>query len=168
MDIIKNEDIKRGLAELGIDCDAEIGRRERGYGIKGGNGKFCVEYAAKTDFFRAATILESIKDTKESVDISAENRFDTCGIMIDVSRNAVLKIETVKDIIRYMARMGLNMLMLYTEDTYKMEDYPYFGSALEFCREYEGSLRHKRYSYDRRGKDLRVYREHDKNGARLL
>ena len=127
VDIIKNEDIKRGLAELGIDCDAEIGRRERGYGINGGNGKFCVEYAAKTDFFRAATILESIKDTEESVDISAENRFDTCGIMIDVSRNAVLKIETVKDVIRYMARMGLNMLMLYTEDTYKMEDYPYFG-----------------------------------------
>ena len=27
----------------------------------------------------------------------------------------------------YMAKMGLDMLMLYTEDMFKMDQYPYFG-----------------------------------------
>ena len=53
--------------------------------------------------------------------------FKTCGVMIDCSRNAVLKPETFKDILRIMSRMGLNTAMLYTEDTYEIDGYPYFG-----------------------------------------
>ena len=47
--------------------------------------------------------------------------------MLDVSRNAVLKPKTVKMLIGYMARMGLNQLMLYTEDVYEMKKHTYFG-----------------------------------------
>ena len=56
-----------------------------------------------------------------------KNKFDTVGAMIDVSRNAVLTVESVKRLIRYMAVMGLNRLMLYTEDTYTVPEKPYFG-----------------------------------------
>jgi hypothetical protein len=47
--------------------------------------------------------------------------------MFDVSRNAVLSVKTIKQILRKMAFMGLNTVMLYTEDTYQVEGYPYFG-----------------------------------------
>ena len=30
-------------------------------------------------------------------------------------------------LIRYMALLGMDLLMLYTEDTYEVEGYPYFG-----------------------------------------
>ncbi|MBQ2741670.1 MAG: family 20 glycosylhydrolase, partial [Oscillospiraceae bacterium] len=37
------------------------------------------------------------------------------------------KVESVKKYLEYMALHGLNMVMLYTEDTYEVEGYPYFG-----------------------------------------
>ena len=49
-------------------------------------------------------------------------------MMADVSRNAVLKVESVKKLARLSALEGFNALMLYTEDTYEMKEYPYFGN----------------------------------------
>ena len=54
--------------------------------------------------------------------------FDTNGAMFDVSQgNAVLRVETVKSLIRRMAVMGLNFLMMYCEDSYDVPEEPYFG-----------------------------------------
>ena len=47
--------------------------------------------------------------------------------MIDCSRNAVLKVSAVKQIINALQRMGYNALELYTEDTFEVRDEPYFG-----------------------------------------
>lgn len=53
--------------------------------------------------------------------------FEKNGVMLDCSRNAVFRVEKVKSIIRVMAKLGMNVLMLYTEDTYEVADEPYFG-----------------------------------------
>ena len=59
---------------------------------------------------------------------SVENPiFSFCGAMIDVSRNAVMNMTTLKAMLRSMARMGMNACMLYTEDTYEIDNRPYFG-----------------------------------------
>ncbi|UJF15601.1 family 20 glycosylhydrolase [Jeotgalibaca sp. MA1X17-3] len=47
--------------------------------------------------------------------------------MVDNSRNAVLKVEGTKKLLRHMARLGLNLAMLYNEDTYEVKEYLYFG-----------------------------------------
>lgn len=49
------------------------------------------------------------------------------GVMLDCSRNAVMKVETVKAYADMLAKMGYNTLMLYTEDTYEVRNQPYFG-----------------------------------------
>ena len=49
------------------------------------------------------------------------------GVMLDCSRNAVLKPEKVKEFARIIRKMGYDTLMLYTEDTYEIESQPYFG-----------------------------------------
>ena len=49
------------------------------------------------------------------------------GVMMDCSRNAVMKVEQVKKMIDCLAKMGYNALELYTEDTYEIEGEPYFG-----------------------------------------
>lgn len=49
------------------------------------------------------------------------------GLMLDCSRNAVFTVEKVKKMIRTLAKMGLNRLLLYTEDTYEVPGLPYFG-----------------------------------------
>lgn len=53
--------------------------------------------------------------------------FRRLGLMLDMSRNAVMKPEVVKDFIRLIAPLGYNALFLYTEDTYEIPDEPYFG-----------------------------------------
>ena len=47
--------------------------------------------------------------------------------MADASRNAVMKVETAKKLIRHLAMSGYDSFMLYLEDTYIVKDYPYFG-----------------------------------------
>ena len=49
------------------------------------------------------------------------------GVMLDCSRNAVMKPEKVKEYAQIIRKMGYNTLMLYTEDTYEIEPEPYFG-----------------------------------------
>ena len=49
------------------------------------------------------------------------------GVMLDCSRNAVMKPSSVKNYMDILSKMGYNMLMLYTEDTYEVEGEPFFG-----------------------------------------
>ncbi|MBQ8174872.1 MAG: beta-N-acetylhexosaminidase [Clostridia bacterium] len=59
--------------------------------------------------------------------ITEHPAFTLNGAMVDMSRNAVMNVETVKVMLRRMALMGMNAYMLYTEDTYEIEGRPYFG-----------------------------------------
>lgn len=47
--------------------------------------------------------------------------------MIDMSRNSVMNVPSLKQYIVLLKKMGYNSVMLYTEDTYEVKDEPYFG-----------------------------------------
>jgi hypothetical protein len=49
------------------------------------------------------------------------------GVMLDMSRNAVMKPAEVKKFAETIKKMGYNMIQLYTEDTYEIPEEPYFG-----------------------------------------
>ena len=53
--------------------------------------------------------------------------FDTFGVMIDMSRNAVMTIDSLKRFLPLIKKMGYNCVMLYTEDTYEVNNEPYMG-----------------------------------------
>ena len=53
--------------------------------------------------------------------------FDTFGVMIDMSRNAVMSLDGLKRFLPLLKKMGYNCVMLYTEDTYEVDGEPYFG-----------------------------------------
>ena len=65
---------------------------------------------------------------KESFRVEEEVWLDRNGVMLDCSRNSALTVDTIKWYIRFEASLGMNMMMLYTEDTYEVEEYPYFGA----------------------------------------
>ena len=52
------------------------------------------------------------------------NRF---GVMLDMSRNAVMTVEQIKRFAKTVKALGYNMIQLYTEDTYEVAGEPYFG-----------------------------------------
>ena len=85
-----------------------------------------IEYGELSLVFRALSILKE-KDNEECFEFIAYSKFETRGVMVDCSRNGVLKNEKVKELILICALMGLNRFFLYTEDTFKLEKYPYFG-----------------------------------------
>ncbi|MBQ7924549.1 MAG: beta-N-acetylhexosaminidase [Clostridia bacterium] len=54
-------------------------------------------------------------------------KFRHFGVMLDCSRDAVMKVGEVKHMIDCLHKMGYNTLELYTEDTYEVKGEPYFG-----------------------------------------
>ena len=100
-------------------------------------GKAVLRACGKTFLFRALMTL--VRELEKQVTMHAgasmesyshrENVYlDKNGIMLDCSRNSVLNVETIKKYIRLQASLGMNTMMLYTEDTYEVPEYPYFGA----------------------------------------
>lgn len=89
----------------------------------------CITYGGgKARFFRALAILiKWLKDGKTNQSLTETPLFTTNGAMVDMSRNAVMNVKTIKFFMRKMALMGLNTFMLYTEDTYEINERAYFG-----------------------------------------
>lgn len=82
----------------------------------------------KARFFRGlARLVSWLKAGETKKSVTENPLFKTNGAMVDMSRNAVMNMKTVKTMLRKMALMGLNTYMLYTEDTYEVDGHPYFG-----------------------------------------
>lgn len=90
-------------------------------------GLVTVKYGRKTDAFRALGRLLGEEAEALHADFSETPQFELQGVMVDCSRNGVLRPEMVKLLLRRLALMGLNMFMLYTEDTYEVHGEPFFG-----------------------------------------
>jgi len=93
------------------------------------NGKEAkIAYDKKVEFFRALGLLiEAVSEGKTEFAKNEQPYFETCGGMYDNSHGALCNIETMKFTIRKMAMMGLNMFMMYSEESYEVPEYPYFG-----------------------------------------
>ena len=83
-----------------------------------------ITWAEPIQFYRALSLIP--------LDLSAchiheEPAFETVGVMFDCSRNAVIAPQALKGFLRKMALQGLNLGMMYTEDTYEVPEQPFFG-----------------------------------------
>lgn len=84
-------------------------------------------YQDKIHFYRALGLWLQEFKVSRMFQVSEQPQFKTNGVMVDVSRNAVMTVDGIQSLLRKMALMGLNVVMMYTEDTYTVEKYPYFG-----------------------------------------
>jgi hypothetical protein len=136
------QELRRGLAEvqaerpgrfaaggkavkLHFEKDEGLGRRH--LAVTRQNSGIAVRYFRKTDAFRALGRLLGEEDPIRATDFSESAKFDLLGVMADVSRNGVLRPDAAKALMRRMALMGINMLILYSEDTYEVPGEPFFG-----------------------------------------
>lgn len=104
------------IAEQNVEGDLVVSRSGQNIHIS---------YPSKVGFARALSHVREVwlsgKTVREHLQV------EDSGLMLDCSRNAVLTVSSVQHMLNYMAAMGLNVLMLYTEDTYELPKYPYFG-----------------------------------------
>jgi len=127
------EDLKAGTAavlpmlEL-TESDSGIPvyavQQEGGPGLEKTAQKVTVYYTEKVQYFRMLSFLES---TLVGKTYREQPRHSNLCYMCDQSRNAVLNIPSAQRMIRSLALLGFSELQLYTEETYEMEAYPYFG-----------------------------------------
>ena len=91
-------------------------------------GMASVQAEDRSALCRALFLLSlAVSENKSSLHVEERRHFAHCGAMLDMSRNRVMTVEGVKKWIDRQAALGLNLLMLYTEDTYEVPEYPYFG-----------------------------------------
>ena len=89
------------------------------------DGSLVIGYRHLCEFFRALGKVKRI--VEDGIPVKEKAHFEWLSFMADVSRGGVLHVEGAKKLIRYLALMGYNDLMLYTEDTYELPDEPYWG-----------------------------------------
>lgn len=114
-------------SEYGFDAGAiDFIRGGEELAVEKKNGKITVEYQKTADVARALLIIKA-NDDAENYRITERRDFDGVGLLLDCSRNAVRNVNTVKELIRNIAALGYDSLMLYTEDTYELDNEPAFG-----------------------------------------
>ena len=95
---------------------------EEGFTLKREGKNACITYCTKVDFSRALLHLAAGKKS-----VKQKSAFKEFGYMLDVSRNGVATVDTVKKLIRVYSMMGYNLFGLYMEDTLCIDDEPHFG-----------------------------------------
>lgn len=79
-------------------------------------------------FYRGVcTVVQYAQKGTTEFELEEEVWFPFNGLMVDCSRNGVMNISYAKEMIEILSAMGLNVMMLYMEDVYELEGYPYFG-----------------------------------------
>jgi len=113
--------------------------KEKGFLIELQTEVITIHYHKNYDFARALLkLLDSdvaalynkdpmMEITQDLYVVSEACAFEDFGMMVDCSRNAVPKVDTIKKQIRLLALMGYQFIGLYVEDTIKVEGEPYFG-----------------------------------------
>ena len=112
------------ITEIGLPIECKMGDRN-GVVVK---DNFATVYCTqKVLFFRELSVLVENLKTQKEFEIFEDTHFETLATMVDASRCAVPTVKSMKKLLDRLAIMGYNMVMLYTEDTIKLENRPYFG-----------------------------------------
>lgn len=134
------------LADDGIEVEAVHAAGVLEASCRDGKGR--IVFDQRVHFFRALGLWVMHYRKQQTFHHVERHRFDTIGAMFDASRNGVPTVASVQHMLRKMALMGMNLLLLYTEDTFEMEKYPYFGymrgrytqAELTACDDYADQL----------------------------
>ena len=109
----------------GITVEAVCGER---IGLSLHDGIATIYYRDKAQFFRGlGHLTEQMKLGKTEADITDDGFFKGLSTMVDTSRCAAPTVKSVKLLLDYLAVMGYDMMMLYTEDMIELEGRPFFG-----------------------------------------
>lgn len=112
------------IGEDGIQVSAIQGEQNSVI-LKDGSARIC--YTRKNIFFRELALLVEHAAFESEFSIVEDTHFTGLSTMVDTSRNAVPTLSAIYQLIDHLAIMGYDTLLMYMEDTIKLENYEYFG-----------------------------------------
>ena len=89
--------------------------------------KSTIYYERPCHFFRGMLLFVGQMQLGRADTIKEVPSIKRVGLHLDISRNGVLTIDSMKHFLRRMALLGMDLLMLYMEDIYFLKDYDRFG-----------------------------------------
>ncbi|MHA0857133.1 family 20 glycosylhydrolase [Paenibacillus sp. CMAA1364] len=113
------------LSKEGVQV--QFSKTDQGIFVSYDGSKGTINFSQEHQWMRALGLF--IEKSKNGVAFEATELpvYDSLSIMIDCSRNAVIHFDAYKKFIQHISLMGYSAVQLYTEDTFEMEEYPYFG-----------------------------------------
>lgn len=133
LNFLVDDEFVTGISRLADILGYEIGEgicvravKSERIGVSLHDGTAVIYYREKHHFWRELGVLVE-NALKGEFDITEDGYFNELSVMLDASRCAVYTVSTVKRMIDHLALMGYGMMMLYTEDLIKLENYKYFG-----------------------------------------
>lgn len=117
---------------LNIELDREglpvyVQRTDGDIEIIATKSKATISYGKEHQFIRAVGLLIEKLIEQTEFHITEKPCYDSLGIMVDCSRNAVPNLPAFQRMVRHLALMGYSSIQLYMEDTFELDGYPYFG-----------------------------------------
>jgi len=135
LDLIASKEILQTAGKLagefgfelgeGVKTEITLGAEELKITYRG--GKYFVAANRLVQVFYALKRISDFPLPEEDTEVVLPTAFRELCYMLDCSRNAVPEVETVKSLVRHLAVMGYDSLGLYMEDTFVVENQPYFG-----------------------------------------
>jgi len=120
------ERFRGGRAAVPLVFEPDVSLGSSALSVQGSEKGVTVRYGSRSAAFRALGRLLAAESAAD-LTFSERSPFSMRGLMVDCSRNGVLTVEAAETFLRRSALMGVNMLMLYTEDTYEVPGEPFFG-----------------------------------------
>ncbi len=108
-----------GIRVVAKQCD------KNGVCLKDGVATIC--YTKKNIFYRELSVLLEHAASESEFCITEDTHFTGLSTMIDTSRNGVPTLPMLYRMIDHLAVMGYDTVLMYMEDTVKLENYKYFG-----------------------------------------
>ena len=126
-DVSRLQSVAAGVTNIELPFPVQVSEGP-GLTVAWNGAEAAVTAEDKTALCRGLFLLsKAVKEQKTALHVAQRRHFAHCGAMLDMSRNRVMTVEAVKRWIDKQAALGLNLLLLYTEDTYEIPEYPYFG-----------------------------------------
>ncbi|MEK6794751.1 MAG: beta-N-acetylhexosaminidase [Spirochaetota bacterium] len=103
-------------------------RAGEGYSVTVDGDDITVNFARTNQAFRALGIIAGYaNEGKKPKSFEEKQYFSLINVMLDVSRNAAMTPEKLKELFVRFALMGINSFMLYTEANYEVPGEPMWG-----------------------------------------
>lgn len=94
-----------------------------------------ITYHLKHHFLKALALLKTFEDEEEFVK-EEKSKFEHLGYLIDVARDAVPQIKTLKEQALNLALNGFDQMYLYLEDLFEVKNEPFYGHLRgRYCKE---------------------------------
>lgn len=107
--------------------DVTIVKMDKGLSVQKNQNGWVLGCSSLVSLARAMGFIKQYQYENTGFVHSEKPFTESLGIMIDCSRNGVPNIKALERMLVMLSVMGYDTVQLYTEDTYLIEGYPFFG-----------------------------------------